>query len=187
MMGAREVSVSGRSSAGRTAPGSSGSTGRAARRSAVVRGGAAKRRSAKRRNKPVAAGPGLSRSKRKPASGRRGLSLPASQGSLSVIISARNEEQTLPKLLEQVERLKPQEIIVVLNGCNDRSFQRTRLCAQASIVYIPESAGHDVGRSLGAKLSRGDILLFLDGDMVISAGQLSSLWLRWTGGGCGAQ
>lgn len=174
MMEAREVSVSGRSSAGRTAPGRSGSKGRAAGRGTAMRRGAAKQRSAKRRSKSASAGLGLSRSKRKSASGRPALSLPASQGSLSVIISARNEERTLPKLLEQVERLKPQEIIVVLNGCSDRSFQRTRLCAQASIVYIPESAGHDVGRSLGAKLSRGDILLFLDGDMVISAGQLSS-------------
>lgn len=59
------------------------------------------------------------------------------------------------KLLDQVTRLKPLEIIVVLNGCSDRSFQRTRLCPQATIVHIPESAGHDVGRSLGAKLSRG--------------------------------
>ncbi|WP_051494074.1 glycosyltransferase family 2 protein [Paenibacillus sp. FSL R7-269] len=174
MMEERKVSVSGRSSAGRAAPGGSGSKGRTAGRGTAVRRGAVKQRPAQRRSKPAAAGLDLSRSKRKPASGRRVLSLPASQGSLSVIISARNEEQTLPKLLEQVERLKPQEIIVVLNGCNDRSFQRTRLCAQASIVCIPESAGHDVGRSLGAKLSRGDILLFLDGDMVISAGQLSS-------------
>ncbi|KHL92689.1 hypothetical protein QW71_27500 [Paenibacillus sp. IHB B 3415] len=92
---------------------------------------------------------------------------------MSVVISARNEEQTLLKLLDQVTRLKPLEIIVVLNGCSDRSFQRTRLCPQATIVHIPESAGHDVGRSLGAKLSRGDILLFLDGDMVIPARQMS--------------
>lgn len=125
-----------------------------------MRRSAAKQQPSQRRSKPAGNGPGLSRSKRKPASRRRVLPLPASQGSLSVIISARNEEQTLPKLLEQVERLKPQEIIVVLNGCSDRSFQRTRLCTQASIVYIPESAGHDVGRSLGAKLSRGTSCCF---------------------------
>ncbi|AIQ60651.1 hypothetical protein PBOR_29705 [Paenibacillus borealis] len=92
---------------------------------------------------------------------------------MSVIISARNEEQTLLKLLDQVNRLQPLEIIVVLNGCSDRSFQRTRMCSRATIVHVPESAGHDVGRSLGAKLSRGDILLFLDGDMVIPVRQMS--------------
>lgn len=79
----------------------------------------------------------------------------------------------MPKLLEQVMRLRPLEIIVVLNGCSDRSFQRTRLCPQAMVVCLPEPAGHDVGRALGAKLSRGELLLFLDGDMVIPAGQLT--------------
>ncbi|NQX45750.1 glycosyltransferase family 2 protein [Paenibacillus tritici] len=174
MMEQREVSVSGHTSSGRPAAGSGSSKGRAARRRAV-RGPAAKR-SARRRSRPAAAARGLSRSKRqrKSASGQAALPFPAGQGSLSVIISARNEEQTLPKLLEQVMRLKPQEIIVVLNGCSDRSFQRTRLCRQATVIYIPESAGHDVGRSVGAKLSRGDLLLFLDGDMVIPAGQLFS-------------
>lgn len=104
------------------------------------------------------------------------------RGTLSVIISARNEARTLPPLLKQVLRLHPAEIIVVLNGCSDNSFQRTRLCPQATIVHCPESAGHDVGRALGAKLSRGDILLFLDGDMVISAPQLAAFAAAVDGG-----
>ncbi|MGN7763433.1 glycosyltransferase family 2 protein [Paenibacillus sp. 22594] len=99
--------------------------------------------------------------------------LPQWGGSLSVIISARNEMRTLPGLLKQVQQLHPAEIIVVLNGCTDDSYKCTRLCKQATVVHCPESAGHDVGRALGAKLSRGDILLFLDGDMVISAPQLA--------------
>lgn len=92
---------------------------------------------------------------------------------LSVIISARDEEETLLRVLRQVSRLKPFEIIVVLNGCQDRSFERARLCEKAVVVHCPEPAGHDVGRALGAKLSRGDILLFLDGDMVIPASLLA--------------
>ncbi|MEK5449627.1 glycosyltransferase family 2 protein [Paenibacillus sp. FSL R7-0331] len=104
------------------------------------------------------------------------------RGTLSVIISARNEAQTLPLLLKQVQRLAPDEIIVVLNGCTDNSFQRTRTCRQAIIVHIPESAGHDVGRALGAKLSKSDILLFLDGDMVIPAPQLAGFTAAVDGG-----
>ncbi|WP_019908763.1 glycosyltransferase family 2 protein [Paenibacillus sp. HW567] len=105
---------------------------------------------------------------------REEKSLPSLRGTLSVIISARNEEQTLPPLLKQVMRLNPAEIIVVLNGCTDNSFQHSRLCKIATVIHCPESAGHDVGRALGAKLSRGDILLFLDGDMTIPASQLVS-------------
>ncbi|WP_233184586.1 glycosyltransferase family 2 protein [Paenibacillus sonchi] len=101
------------------------------------------------------------------------LLLPKLRGSLSVIISARNEERALPGLLKQVQRLNPAEIIVVLNGCTDNSYGLARMFKQATVVHCPESAGHDVGRALGAKLSRGDILLFLDGDMVIPASQLA--------------
>lgn len=94
-------------------------------------------------------------------------------GTLSVIITARNEADTLLQLLRQVELLNPAEIIVVLNGCTDNSYQQARLCKRATVVHCPKSAGHDVGRALGAKLSSGDILLFLDGDMAIPARQLA--------------
>ncbi|WP_232380940.1 glycosyltransferase family 2 protein [Paenibacillus tianjinensis] len=119
---------------------------------------------------------------RKPAGRQPQRLLRGLRGSLSVIISAKNEARTLPPLLKQVMRLHPLEIIVVLNGCTDNSFQRTRLCPQAMIVHCPETAGHDVGRALGAKLSRGDILLFLDGDMVISASQLAGFAAAVDGG-----
>ncbi|UQZ33247.1 glycosyltransferase [Paenibacillus sp. PK3_47] len=99
---------------------------------------------------------------------------PGLRGTLSVIISARNEASTLPALLKQVELLNPAEIIVVLNGCTDNSFQCARMCSRAIIMHCPQSAGHDVGRAMGAKVSRGDILLFLDGDMAIPAGKLAA-------------
>ncbi|MEK3697349.1 MULTISPECIES: glycosyltransferase [unclassified Paenibacillus] len=167
-----------RASARRTRPGSSASRSKAAkpaaaapRRSSAAKAAAVRRQAAgKAVSRRAAAGASAAGNAAGSGAGRQ---LPALYGSLSVVISARNEEQTLLKLLDQVTRLKPLEIIVVLNGCSDRSFQRTRLCPQATIVHIPESAGHDVGRSLGAKLSRGDILLFLDGDMVIPARQMS--------------
>ncbi|MEK4158366.1 glycosyltransferase [Paenibacillus sp. FSL R10-2779] len=111
---------------------------------------------------------------RQSKAGKETLKLPKLRGTLSVIISARNEEQTLSRLLHQVARLEPAEIIVVLNGCSDNSFPISRQHRQAIVVHCPESVGHDVGRAIGAKLSRGDILLFLDGDMVIPASQLVS-------------
>lgn len=171
MMAEQELSVSGLSSAGRTASGRSGPLGRAAGRGTAR--GAVKTAKRAGRRRPAGSGPRRSRSGRASAFRAAARTSPAWRGSLSVIISARNEEETLPKLLEQVMRLRPLEIIVVLNGCSDRSFQRTRLCPQATVVCLPEPAGHDVGRSLGAKLSRGELLLFLDGDMVIPAGQLT--------------
>jgi hypothetical protein len=105
---------------------------------------------------------------------RKSDKVPRLRGTLSVIISARNEEQTLGRLLHQVSRLSPLEVIVVLNGCSDNSYPISRRNLQAMVVHCPESVGHDVGRAMGAKLSKGDILLFLDGDMVIRASQLGA-------------
>lgn len=67
----------------------------------------------------AAARPLLSRQSK---AGKETLKLPKLRGTLSVIISARNEEQTLSRLLHQVARLEPAEIIVVLNGRSDNSF-----------------------------------------------------------------
>lgn len=106
------------------------------------------------------------------SSGKTAWIRPALNRKLSVIISACNEETTLGAVLKEAERLKPEEIIVVLNGCVDNSFRRARKSGMATIVHCPEAAGHDIGRAIGAKLSRGDILLFLDGDMAIPAPEL---------------
>ncbi|BCG60689.1 glycosyltransferase family 2 protein [Paenibacillus sp. URB8-2] len=106
------------------------------------------------------------------SSGKAAWRPPVLRGKLSVIITACNEESTLGSVLKEAERLKPEEIIVVLNGCVDNSFRRARQCGKAIVVHCPDAAGHDVGRAIGAKLSRGDILLFLDGDMAIPAKEL---------------
>jgi hypothetical protein len=37
---------------------------------------------------------------------------------------------------------------------------------------MPEPLGHDVGRSIGARAAKGNVLLFIDGDMVIQARHL---------------
>lgn len=91
---------------------------------------------------------------------------------LSVIVSAMNEERTLPRVLEETAKLRAAETIVVLNGCTDTSFERARRCREAVIVHMPEAAGHDVSRAIGARLARGDILLFVDGDIPIPAAKL---------------
>ncbi|WP_150269728.1 glycosyltransferase family 2 protein [Paenibacillus tepidiphilus] len=145
---------------------------RAASRPAAGKAKTAVRRSASSRQ-GRRSGAGKPAAGRKPGAGSPARPLPGLKGALSVIITARNEADTLPGLLKQVERLSPAEIIVVLNGCTDYSYERSRLCRKAIIVHCPESAGHDVGRALGAKLSRGDILLFLDGDMNMPASKLA--------------
>lgn len=99
------------------------------------------------------------------------LKTPEKEGTLSVIIAARNEEKTIRDVLEEAKRLHPNEIIVVVNGSTDRTEHIAEKFG-AKVVHFAEPLGHDVGRAVGAMESGGDVLLFLDGDIAISARKL---------------
>ncbi|WP_284637709.1 glycosyltransferase family 2 protein [Paenibacillus silviterrae] len=90
---------------------------------------------------------------------------------LSVIVPARNEEATIAPLLEQLHRLEPAELIVVVNGSQDRTCELA-LAHGATVVLSSDALGTDTGRALGAYHATGRILLFVDGDMVLSAHDL---------------
>ncbi|MEJ8546240.1 glycosyltransferase family 2 protein [Brevibacillus borstelensis] len=99
------------------------------------------------------------------------LQLRQNRKRLSVIIPVRDEEATIGKVLRQVGRLKPKEIIVIANGSRDRTIQIVSKYNVTCFSY-PFQLGHDVGRAIGAKEASGDVLLFLDGDIVIPAERL---------------
>ncbi|MEX2415465.1 MAG: glycosyltransferase [Paenibacillaceae bacterium] len=91
---------------------------------------------------------------------------------VSVIITVMNEKDTIPSILEQLHRLPLHEIIFVLNGSTDESFEIIRNQSWATIIHYHDPLGHDVGRAIGAKLSESDILIFLDGDFPVYAEHL---------------
>ncbi|WP_138495936.1 glycosyltransferase family 2 protein [Paenibacillus pinistramenti] len=90
---------------------------------------------------------------------------------LSVIIPALNEEQYLPSLLRELNGLEPAEIIVVVNGSSDRTAQRA-LQEGARVIEFAEKLGTDCGRAIGAFYAKGDILLFVDGDIPFTAAEM---------------
>jgi glycosyltransferase involved in cell wall biosynthesis len=73
-------------------------------------------------------------------------------------------------------------VIVVVNGSTDGSAAVARRHG-ARVIEYPEALGHDVGRSIGASAARGQVLLFIDGDMVIPASELRPFVdaVRWNG------
>lgn len=91
---------------------------------------------------------------------------------VAAIVTVMNEEKTISSVLNQLKRLPLHELIVVVNGTTDNSFYKIREESSAIIIEYPEPLGHDVGRSIGAKISQSDILLFLDGDFPIFAEHL---------------
>jgi glycosyltransferase involved in cell wall biosynthesis len=90
---------------------------------------------------------------------------------ISVIIPAFNEEATIDACLESAQRLNPLEIIVVDGGSTDR----TREIAQgAGAIVVKSQKGRGIQMNKGASLAKGEILLFLHADTIISKG-ISSL------------
>lgn len=88
--------------------------------------------------------------------------------SISVIIPARNAASSLRECLEGLKRshVPPDEIIVV----NDDSTDETQAIAEEHRVRtINLDAHHDTNycRNIGANTATGDILLFLDSDVVV--------------------
>jgi glycosyltransferase involved in cell wall biosynthesis len=83
-----------------------------------------------------------------------------------------NERRTIRRVIREAFAVHPSvEVIVVANGSKDGS---ARIASQAGARVMEYGAplGHDVGRAIGAQAARGEVLLFIDGDMVIPAGQL---------------
>lgn len=84
---------------------------------------------------------------------------------LSVIIPAYNEEQMLPRLLHalRAQLHKGDEIIVVDNNSTDKTYAVARRLAK---VYRCKEQGISPARNYGAKRARGEVLAFLDADVL---------------------
>ncbi|WP_240414498.1 glycosyltransferase family 2 protein [Paenibacillus periandrae] len=96
----------------------------------------------------------------------------ASKPKVSIIIPVFNEKKTLARVIHQAYAVhKACEVIVVCNGSKDGTKQLAKRLG-AIVIEFKEQLGHDIGRSIGAKAAKGDVILFLDGDMVISAREL---------------
>ena len=91
---------------------------------------------------------------------------------LSIIIPTYNEEEYLPKLLYSIkeQNFKDYEIIVADAGSRDR----TREIAESSGCKVIRGGLPAYGRNNGAKIAEGEYLLFLDSDVILSAGYLKS-------------
>ena len=99
---------------------------------------------------------------------------------ISVVIPAHNEEKYLPKTLAALQRQNYGwfEVIVVANGCTDRTREVARGYCHRLIVLSQRSLG--VARNLGARMARGDILLFLDADTLLDPSALKTIAENFT-------
>ena len=91
---------------------------------------------------------------------------------VSVIIPVMNERSTIGSVVREARSVHTStEVIVVANGSTDGSDQIAER-AGARVLRYPQPLGHDVGRTAGALAAQGEVLLFIDGDMIIPAARL---------------
>jgi len=89
---------------------------------------------------------------------------------LSIIIPTLNEEKYLPKLLKSIKKqsYKDYEIIVADAGSKDK----TRKITKKYRCRVVKGGMPAVGRNAGAKVAIGNLLLFLDSDVILPKGFL---------------
>jgi len=99
---------------------------------------------------------------------------------ISTIIPAHNEEAYLRRTLEAINRqhYRPFELIVVANGCSDRTAEIAREHCDKLLV-VPEK-GLSRARNIGAHAARGEMLVFLDADTILEWDALNTLAQRFT-------
>lgn len=120
----------------------------------------------------------ITNKKRKKGTGVRRLPLQitcSSNPMVSVVIPVMNEKNTIAQVIRNVSKVHPHtEVIVVANGSTDG----TEWIAQkigARVISFKDPFGHDVGRSIGAREAKGNVILFVDGDFVIPTKELIPL------------
>jgi len=87
---------------------------------------------------------------------------------VSVVIPARNEEKRIGACIDSLrnQTRRPDEIIVVDSGSEDRTGEIARLKGARVIRIEPRPPG--ATRNAGWRRARGEVILFADGDTILS-------------------
>ncbi|MFA6130683.1 MAG: glycosyltransferase [Patescibacteria group bacterium] len=95
---------------------------------------------------------------------------------LSVVIPTKNEEDYLPLLLASIKKqtFQPKEVIVA----DAHSTDHTSEIAKKAGARVVEGGMPGPGRNRGAKIATGDLLLFLDADVVLRDNEMLEKTLK---------
>jgi len=94
--------------------------------------------------------------------------LPSALPTVSAIIPTYNEEHSIPRLIENLRGLGLEEIIVVDGSSTDRTVEVA--ARHARVLTVPACRASQM--NAGARISCGDVLLFLHADVRLGPGAL---------------
>jgi len=101
--------------------------------------------------------------------------------SISIIIPAYNEGQSIGSVVQQVRKLHPSaEIIVIDDGSSDHTAQ-IAFAAGAKVYAHPYNIGNGAAVKSGIRAASGDILVFMDGDGQHDPAEISNLIAHLSG------
>jgi GT2 family glycosyltransferase len=96
--------------------------------------------------------------------------------SLSVIVPTWNHPELLRACLQAIRAstISPCEIVVV-DDCSEKPSDA--VCAEygAAVTRLPIRSGSAMARNVGAEMARGDVVVFVDGDVCVSADALERI------------
>jgi len=92
---------------------------------------------------------------------------------LSIIIPTLNEDKNLPKLLKSLENNLEKDIEVIIADAN--STDKTREVAEKFNCKVVQGGKIAYGRNNAGRHAKGDYLLFIDADTVLTHGFLDKL------------
>ncbi|MDD4680651.1 MAG: glycosyltransferase family 2 protein, partial [Clostridia bacterium] len=85
---------------------------------------------------------------------------------VSIIIPAFNEENNIPLVLEPLCSMEePYEILVVNDGSSDRTSDIARSFG-IQVLDLPKNKGKSYAMWTGLNKTAGEIILFLDADLI---------------------
>lgn len=104
------------------------------------------------------------------------MSESAGKDKISVVIPAYNSEEYLPKCLEGVlaSSHKVDEIVVISDGSTDSTVEIAQRFG-AKTVHFEKNNSANYCRNYGAEIAVGDILLFMDSDVVCKADTVKNI------------
>lgn len=95
--------------------------------------------------------------------------------SVSVIIPAFNEEDSIGDVIQEIQSLYPGfEIVVINDGSTDRTAE-IAVAAGAKVYSHPYNIGNGAAVKTGIRNAQGDVLVFMDGDGQHAPGDIEQM------------